>query len=126
MGKTSITIVYDGQCPICNFYWMRVNLVNAFDEVNLIDARDNPPILDLLAKNNIDIDHDIAIKIGDQLYAGADAMVQISLMAGQSTLFNRLNYWVFSSKTRAKILYPPLRFLRLLLLKILGIRKIKP
>jgi hypothetical protein len=45
-------------------------------------------------------------------------------MGSQSGFFNKINYWLFRSKSRAKFLYPILRSFRNLLLKALGKTKI--
>jgi len=48
----------------------------------------------------------------------------LSLMSTRSGILNRLNYWLFKSKTVSTYIYPVLRFFRQLLLKILHKTKI--
>lgn len=66
----------------------------------------------------------MVLKVGDQLYYGADAIHALALMGSRSGVFNRLNYWVFRSPRVASVLYPMLRALRNLLLKALRKSKI--
>ena len=77
-----------------------------------------------ITSQGLDIDQGMVLKMGDQLYYGSDAIHALALIGSRSGVFNRLNYWIFKSKTVSSILYPILRFCRNLLLKILGKCKI--
>ena len=72
----------------------------------------------------LDVDQGMALKVGDELYYGSDAISALSLMSSRSGVFNRLSYWMFRSKGRSKILYPVFRTLRNLFLKALRRTKI--
>ena len=67
----------------------------------------------------LDIDEGMVLKVGDQLYYGADAINRLSLMSTRTGLFNRLSYWCFKSPRASRLLYPVLKACRNLLLKIL-------
>ena len=71
-----------------------------------------------------DIDQGMVLKVNDVLFYGADAIHGLALLGSPVGVFNRLNYWLFSSKKRATLLYPVLRGCRNLLLKVLGKTKI--
>ena len=77
-----------------------------------------------ITAQGLDIDQGMVLKMGGQLYYGADAIHALALIGGRSGIFNRMNYWMFKSKTASSIFYPILRFFRNLLLKILGKSKI--
>jgi hypothetical protein len=66
----------------------------------------------------------MVLKVGPQLYYGGDAIHALSLMSTRTGFFNRLAYWSFGSPRAARILYPVLRAMRNLLLKLLGKTKI--
>ena len=66
----------------------------------------------------------MALKIGNQWYYDADAIHALALIGTRSGLFSRLNYRLFRSKRASAILYPILRAIRNLLLKLLGRAKI--
>jgi hypothetical protein len=64
------------------------------------------------------------LKMGEQLYYGADAIHMLALIGSRSGIFNRFNHWMFKSKTISNIIYPLLKLCRNLLLKILRKTKI--
>ena len=120
MGSaSSIQIVYDGECPVCNAY-VRMLRLRALGEVELINARDDHPLVGSLHSAGVDLDQGMAVKIDEELYLGDQAIQRLALMSGSSTIFNRLNFWVFKSGSRSKFLYPILRAGRKLLLTLLG------
>ena len=66
----------------------------------------------------------MVVKVGSELYYGADAIHALALMGTNQGLFNRLAYWSFRSRAASRLLYPVLRACRNLLLKFLGVTKI--
>jgi len=119
-----IFLVYDKQCPACDLYCLLVRIRADVGELDLVDARDGGPIMDEITAAGLDIDQGMVLKVGSRLYYGADAIHTLSLMSTRAGFFNRLSYWSFRSKAVAAVLYPVLRALRNLLLKILGKTKI--
>ena len=124
MTDKQILLIYDKECPACHFYCQIVRIRQSVGELVLIDARDNPEVLVEVNAKGLDIDQGMVLKMDGQLYYGADAIHLLALLSGRSGVFNRLNYWLFSSKKAAAILYPILRSCRNVLLKILGKTKI--
>jgi predicted DCC family thiol-disulfide oxidoreductase YuxK len=119
-----ILLVYDKQCPACHFYCQLVRIRETVGSLRLVDARDPSAVMDEITAAGLDIDQGMVLKMGDNLYYGSDAIHMLSLIGSRSGFFNRLNYWIFRSKTVAHFLYPVLRFFRNLLLKILRRTKI--
>jgi len=74
--------------------------------------------------NKEQIDQGMILKVGSQLYYDSDAIHALSLIGSRSGIFNQFNYWLFKSKALSGVLYPLLRFMRNLLLKMLGKTKI--
>ncbi|PYF80382.1 uncharacterized protein DUF393 [Marinomonas alcarazii] len=124
MTNKQILLIYDKECPACHFYCQIVRIRQSVGELVLIDAREHPEVLQEITAEGLDIDQGMVLKMDGQLYYGADAIHLLALLSGRSGVFNRLNYWLFSSKKVAGILYPILRSCRNLLLKILGKTKI--
>jgi predicted DCC family thiol-disulfide oxidoreductase YuxK len=124
MTNKQILLIYDKECPACHFYCQIVRIRQSVGELVLIDARENPEVLKEVTAKGLDIDQGMVLKMDGQLYYGSDAIHLLALLSGRSGVFNRLNYWLFSSKKVAAILYPILRYCRNLLLKILGKTKI--
>jgi predicted DCC family thiol-disulfide oxidoreductase YuxK len=121
---TEIVVVYDKQCPACDYYCNMVRIRESVGRIVLVDARDGGPIMEEITAKGLDIDQGMVVKVGDQLYYGPDAIHVLSLMGTNKGLFNRIAYWSFRSLAVSKVLYPLLKACRNLLLKILGKIKI--
>lgn len=124
MTDKQILLIYDKECPACHFYCQIVRIRQSVGELVLIDARENPEVLKEVTAQGLDIDQGMVLKMDGQLYYGSDAIHLLALLSSRSGVFNRLNYWLFSSKKISGILYPILRSFRNVLLKILGKTKI--
>jgi predicted DCC family thiol-disulfide oxidoreductase YuxK len=122
--REEILLVYDRECPACNVYCQVVKIRESVGHLRIVDARENSEVLHEITAEGLDIDQGVVLKMGDQLYYGSDAIHTLALIGSRSGILNRINYWVFRSKTMSSILYPFLRFLRNFLLKILGKSKI--
>ena len=124
MEREEILLVYDRECPACNAYCQVVNIRESVGDLRIVDARENSEVMDEITSKGLDIDQGMVLKLGGQLYYGADAIHALALIGSRSGIFNRMNYWMFKSKTASSVLYPILRLCRNLLLKILGKTKI--
>lgn len=124
MYKEKILLVYDKECPACDNYCQMVRVRESVGDLIIVNAREESDVMDEITAMGLDIDQGMALKMGGQIYYGADAVNALALISSQSGVFNRLNYWMFKSKVLSSVLYPVLRFFRNLLLKILGKTKI--
>ncbi len=124
MSRPEILLVYDKECPVCNAYCQIVRIRETIGDLKIVDARDKSEVLDEITAQGLDIDQGMVLKMGGQLYYGSDAMHALALISSRSGLLNRLNYWIFKSKSISSWLYPILRSFRNLLLKVLGKTKI--
>lgn len=116
--KTDITLVYDRECPVCNYYSRRIE-VSEGDLVR-VNAREGGAYLDEITAAGLDIDKGMALKVGDTLYFGSDAIHKLALLSSGEGFFNKGTAIVFRSPRVASALYPALVGCRNLLLKILG------
>ena len=130
---TRIWLVYDAECPACNYYCHLVQVRESVGQLVLVNAReasrpdaakDIRTLMDTITARGLDIDQGMVLVVDEQLYYGADAIHALALLGSPSGLFNRFNYRVFRSPTRARWLYPALRACRNLLLRLLGKRRI--
>lgn len=124
MSKEEILLIYDKECPACNRYCQIVRIRESVGKLKIVDARESSDVMDEITQRGFDIDQGMVLKMGNQLYYGADAIHALALISSKSGFFNRLNYWVFKSKIVSSFLYPLLRFFRNMLLKIMGKTKI--
>jgi predicted DCC family thiol-disulfide oxidoreductase YuxK len=124
MSREEILLVYDKECPACNNYCQVIRIREDVGDLKIVDARENSKVRDEITEMGLDIDQGMVLKMGGQIYYGADAIHALALISSKSGIFNRANYWIFKSKSLSAILYPILRTCRNLLLKILGKTKI--
>lgn len=117
-------LVYDGDCPLCRNYVQYLRLQDSAGEVRLVNARQPHPILKELEAHELNLNDGMVLKIGDSFYHGDDCVHALALMSSETDLFNRINAWVFRSRTRSRVLYPFLRMGRNTLLRLLGRKKI--
>lgn len=118
-GSGDILLVYDKQCPVCDYYCNLVRIRASAGHLVLVDARDGGPVMDEITAAGLDIDQGMVVKIGDTLYYGSDAIHVLALLGTNSGFFNRVTHWIFRFRPVAKVLYPVLRAGRNLLLKSL-------
>lgn len=114
-----IWLVYDTECPACDYYCNLVRIRESVGELVLVDARENGPLMQEITARGLDIDQGMVLVVDSEMYYGADAIHALSLLGSDSGVFNRLNYLVFRSPKLARVLYPVLRSCRNLLLKLL-------
>jgi hypothetical protein len=119
-----IFLVYDKQCPVCDLYCSLARIRADVGDLKLVDARDGGPLMSEITAAGLDIDEGMVLKVGTRLYYGADAIHVLSLMSTRAGVFNRIAYCSFRSPAGARILYPILRAMRNLLLKLLARTKI--
>lgn len=124
MQNPEILLVYDKVCPLCDYYCRRVRVRESVGELQRVDARGRSEILDAITARGWDIDQGMVLKIGEQMYYGADAIHALALISSRANLFNRLAIWLFQSARLSRWLYPVLRSCRNLLLKLLRKDKI--
>jgi predicted DCC family thiol-disulfide oxidoreductase YuxK len=115
-------LVYDGECPFCSAYIRFLRFRKSAGAVELIDARSGGPVVDEIVAAGLDLDEGMVLKMGGRFYHGDDCIHALALMSGGSTVFNRLNAWVFKSPARARWLYPMLRVGRNTALRLFGRR----
>jgi len=124
LDAAPLLLVYDKECPACRNYCLMVRIKESVGQLQLVDARDDTPIMREITKAGLDIDDGMVLKTGDQMYYGSDAIHALSLISSRSGIFNRMNYWVFKSKRVSHVLYPVLRAGRAVLLKLMRKTKI--
>ncbi len=122
--ESDIFLVYDKQCPACNYYCNLVRIRESVGNLVLVDAREPSTFMDEITAAELDIDQGMVLIVGDRMYYGVDAIHALSIMGTRSGVFNRVTYWCFKSKAVSSVLYPIFRAARNLLLKILGRTKI--
>ena len=119
-----ILLVYDKQCPACDFFCRLSTIRDTVGKLKLVDAREASAVMQEITAAGLDIDQGMVLKIGSEMYYGPDAIHMLSMISTRTGFVNRLSYFLFRSKRISRILYPILRACRNLLLKVLGRTKI--
>ena len=123
--KTNVTIIYDGECPFCSQYVQFVNIKNNPDYVvRMKNAREHKILASSYKQSEFDLNDGMIVIINDQLYYGSDAVHAMAMLASSDTLARKINFFIFRHKTLSYILYPLMKAVRTLTLKIMGRKKI--
>jgi len=97
-----------------------MRLQEAAGRLQLVDARQEPGLVEQLQHQGYRLNDGLLLAIGNQYFHGAAAINVLALMSSRSGCFNRLNYRVFRSRRMANLLYPVLVAGRRVLLWLLG------
>jgi predicted DCC family thiol-disulfide oxidoreductase YuxK len=119
-----ILLVYDKECPACNYYCRLARIRETVGDLKLVDAREPGSTMVEITAAGLDIDQGMVLIIGDEMHYGSDAIHMLAMLGTRTGFFNRLSYHVFRSKRVSRVLYPIFRSSRNLLLKILRKTKI--
>ncbi len=117
--NSGIYLVYDRECPVCEFYCQRIDVSPADGRLERVDAREDSPLMDEITSAHLDIDAGMVLKVEGTLYYGSDAIHQLALRSSKKGFVNRLASALFRHPRIAKLLYPVLAACRNLLLKVL-------
>jgi predicted DCC family thiol-disulfide oxidoreductase YuxK len=115
-----IWVVYDGECPFCSRYVLLYRLRERGQRIHLVDARSSDPIVGEIRARNLDLNEGMVVRWRGHDYYGSEAMHLLATLAGDGSLFNRVNRLLFSRPHLARTLYPALVRGRKLILRILG------
>ena len=70
--ETDIFLVYDKECPACNYYCNLVRIRESVGNLVLVDAREPTSLMDEITAAELDIDQGMVLIVGDRMYYGAD------------------------------------------------------
>lgn len=115
-----LTLLYDGECPVCKNYVHRLRLQQQFGELRLLDARHASRERDQVESMGLDLNEGFVLYVGEVIYAGDRAIQTLALMSSRNNLFNQINYTIFRHESLSRLLYPILARFRLVLLWMLG------
>jgi predicted DCC family thiol-disulfide oxidoreductase YuxK len=113
-------LVYDGECPFCSAYVRMFRLREALGTFEHVDARTNPDWVRKLEALGFDLDDGMVLELNGEYYHGAEALNVLALMGSRSSAFNKLNAFLFRSRTVSRVAYPFLRAGRNAALFLLG------
>ncbi len=111
---------------MCAYAAQALRIKESYGTLHMLDARNNPyhPLLHRLAAAQIDLDEGMVIYDQNVFHHGPDALTFMALHGSHYGWFNRVNAALFASKTRARMLYPVLRAVRNMLVRIKGVGRL--
>lgn len=126
MPRGQVCFVYDGDCPICNLAANALRIRQNVGSLLLVNARTQAkhPLLEEINALKLNLDEGMVVKFNGRFYHGADALHLMALIGSEKGWFNRMNAFLYRSKTIAAVLYPSMRATRNALLWFKGIRPI--
>jgi predicted DCC family thiol-disulfide oxidoreductase YuxK len=118
----AIWLVYDGDCPFCSASARTVRIKQAVGQLHILNAReaDGHPLMDEIKARALDLNQGIVVKLGEDLYHGADALHLLAMIGSEHGWLNRLNVSLFRNRAVVRFAYPVLKGLRGASLKLLG------
>ena len=125
-SKGDVWFVYDGDCPLCTTAAKALRIRQAVGTLHLVNAREDSshPVMQEIQARRLNLDVGMVIKFQNTCYHGADALHVMALLGTGHGWFNRMNAWLFRSKTLSRLLYPSMREARNLFLRLTGVSKI--
>lgn len=122
-----VWFAYDGECPLCTMAAQALHIRKDVGDLQLVNAREDleHPLIQEITRLGLDLDDGMVLKYRGICYHGDNALHMMALLGSPSGWFNRLNAILFRSKTVARICYPSMRGVRNLLLRRLGVGKIR-
>lgn len=114
-----LTIVYDGDCPLCRSYITLLRLKASIGPVKLLNARGDRDLVTNFASAGLPLDEGMAAVYGTQLYYGGDAIAVLSQLSTRSNLSNRFSAALLQSPDRARLFYPIMKAVRATVLFVL-------
>tara|TARA_Y100001978_G_C23462489_1_gene323041 strand:+ start:229 stop:612 length:384 start_codon:yes stop_codon:yes gene_type:complete len=107
MEETTLTFIYDGECPFCNHFAELLDLKSKIKNITILDGRENPELLKVLLKKGYDLDKGAILLKNEEIFHGANAINTICQMINQpsSKLLEILSR-TFKSSKRTNFIFP--------------------
>tara|TARA_Y100001978_G_scaffold161853_1_gene148236 strand:+ start:174 stop:557 length:384 start_codon:yes stop_codon:yes gene_type:complete len=122
MENSTLTFIYDGECPFCNHFAELLELKSKINNISILDGRKNPLLINKLLSKGFDLDKGAILMTEKKVYHGALAINTICKMIDKpsSKLLEILSS-TFKSKERTNVIFPFLIIARRLALISKGI-----
>ena len=122
MEESTLTFVYDGECPFCNHFAELLELKSKIKNIKIIDGREDPVLIRDLFIKGYDLDNGAILLKDEDIFHGAEAINTIckSIKEPSSKLLEILSK-TFKSSKRTRFIFPFLVIARRLALISKGI-----
>ena len=107
MEKSTLTFIYDGECPFCNHFAELLELRSEIKNLSIKDGRKNHELIKDLLMKGYDLDNGAILLKDDDIFHGADAINTIckQIKEPSSKLLDILST-TFKSTNRTRFIFP--------------------
>ena len=107
MEESTITFIYDGECPFCNHFAEMIEFKSKIKNISIRDGRKNPNLIRDLLKKGYDLDKGAILLINEDIFHGADAINTIcKLINKPSSKLLQILSKTFKSSKRTRYIFP--------------------
>ena len=107
MTESTLTFIYDGECPFCNQFAELLELKSKIKNLSILDGRKNPELIKDLFNKGYDLDKGAILLKDNNIFHGAEAINTICkrIKEPSSKLLEILST-TFKSKERTRLIFP--------------------
>ena len=107
MEESTLTFIYDGECPFCNHFAELLELKSKIKNISILDGRKNPKLIKDLLKKGYDLDKGAILLKNNEIFHGANAINTICKLINEpsSKLLETLSI-IFKSRKRTNFIFP--------------------
>ena len=107
MEDSTLTFIYDGECPFCNHFAELLELKSKIKNISIVDGRKSPDLIKDLLTKGYDLDNGAILLKDDDIYHGADAINTIcKLISEPSSKLLAILSNTFKSSKRTSFIFP--------------------
>tara|TARA_Y100000589_G_scaffold189220_1_gene179098 strand:+ start:125 stop:508 length:384 start_codon:yes stop_codon:yes gene_type:complete len=107
MEDSTLTFIYDGECPFCNHFAELLELKSEIKNISILDGRKNPQLIKNLLNKGYDLDNGAILLKEKDIFHGADAINTIcKLIKKPSSKFLEILSKTFKSSERTRFIFP--------------------
>ena len=107
MDESTLTFIYDGQCPFCNHFAELLELKSKIKNISILDGRKNPDLIKDLFLKGFDLDKGAILLKDKDIFHGADAINTVcKLIKKPSSKLLDILSRTFKSSDRTRFLFP--------------------
>ena len=107
MKESTLTFIYDGECPFCNHFAELLELKSKIKDITILDGRKNPELIKDLLNKGYDLDKGAILVKNKEIFHGANAINTIcKLINKPSSRLLEILSTTFKSSKRTKFIFP--------------------
>ena len=107
MKESTLTFIYDGECPFCNHFAELLELKSKIKDIKILDGRKNPELIKDLLNKGYDLDKGAILIKNKEIFHGAYAINTICKLINQpSSRLLEILSTTFKSSKRTKFIFP--------------------